>query len=1048
MSIWTGQLSDNPSGRSLSCGSSGKTLTPERWRQIRGIFDRVIEQSTAARMQILDRECGADAALREEVETLIRSYQDSGTFLDEPAVRLEPLGIPGAELPERIGVYRILRRIGQGGMGEVLLARRDDGVYRQEVAVKLLKAGLASPSMVRRFRSERQILANLRHPAIAQLIDGGTTPARQPYLVMEHVDGTPIDVYCDRERLSIEARLLLFRKVCEAVHFAHQNLVIHRDIKPSNLLVTAAGEPKLLDFGIAKLLRPGDFPEAVDATETGMLALTPEYASPEQLQGAVVTTASDVYSLGVLLYIVLTGRRPYELDRSKTLEVMRKVCAEMPPKPSARVAPRSAGEPADDERAASMESISSARRSDPRGLRRLLAGDLDTIVLRALAKDPQRRYTSAEQLGQDLDRYLGGLPVLARRDTFGYRVGKFVRRHRVAVAATVAAFGALVTFLVVLLFQRDEIAAQRDRSQELSQFLLDVFAIPDPTRARGEKVTARELLEQAAGDIERQLATEPEVRADLLMTMGRTFGNLGLSEEAGRLLETALELHQEAHGRTHPAVATDLHELGRVRVARGDYEAGRALLEQALAIRRRLHGDEHPEVVESLIHLARAGDLVGDLDEAESLHRQALDLARRLGQPELIAQVLDRFGILLMERAQLDAAETMMREALDLYDGLYGELHPEAALSRNNLATLYGARGDYESAERIYRETERIQRRLYEGPHAHLAMTLNNLALVLSKQGRFDEAEALFEQALAMRTEVYGEEHPLRTATRKSIADLLHARGDIDKAEELIDEVLAEQRRLLGDEHADVAASLDRLAQILVDKGRFEAAEGKYREALAISRKLFGEHHPDVGTRLNNLADLAFQRRRVDEAEDLYGEALEIHREVYGDAHPAVASILYNLASLTRAQGDLEAADTRFETAVDAGVAALGEDHLKVALARTSWAELKIALGDDSEAETLAARALPVLERGLAPDHAWTVAARGYLGVALRRQGRYAEAEPHLLACLEHHRQRSGPDAPATAALRRSVIGLYEDWGKPDQAARYRALQSAGTPGK
>ncbi len=1016
-------------------------MTPERWRQIRGIFDQAIEQSTIARNQFLDQECGADAELREEVETLIRSWEDSSTFLDTPAVRFESpeLSTDTAELPQRIGVYRILRRLGQGGMGEVLLARRDDGVYRQEVAIKLLKAGLASPPMVRRFRSERQILAKLRHPAIAQLIDGGTTPAQQPYLVMEYVDGTPIDIFCDRERLSIQGRLELFRTVCEAVHFAHQNLVIHRDIKPSNILITTAGAPKLLDFGIAKLLRSDDFPEVIEATETGMLALTPEYASPEQLQGNAVTTASDVYSLGVLLYLVLTGSRPYELDRSKALEVMRKVCEEMPPKPSTTVGPRSGIEAANKGSTRAMESISAARRSDPRGLRRILAGDLDNIVLRALAKDPQRRYSSAEQLGQDLDRYLTGLPVLARKDTVRYRLGKFVRRNRIAVATTVGAFGMLIAFLVVLLVQRDEIAAQRDRSQELSHFLLNVFAIPDPTRARGEKVTARELLEQAADDIERRLTTEPEVRADLLTTMGRTFKNLGLSDEAGRLLETALALHRQAYGTNHPAVATDLYELAGVRLTEGDYEASRSLHTEALAIRQQLHGEEHAEVVESLIQLARVNDLIGDLNEAESIHHRALDLARNLGDRDLLARVLDRYGILLIERAEFDAAEAKLQEALGLYDQLYGEMHPEAALTRNDLAALYDAKGDYEKAERLYRETERIQRRLYDGPHAHLATTLNNLALVLRKRGRLDEAEDFYEQARAMRSEVYGGEHPLLAATLKGIADLMHSRGEIEEAERLMNGVLEQQRRLLGDEHPEVATSLDRLAQILVDKGQYEAAEEKYQEALAINRKFFGERHPGVGTRLNNLADLAFNRGNLDEAGRLYGEALEILRETLGDAHPTVASILYNLASLTRAQGDLEAADARFEAAVDAGVAALGQDHLRVALAMTSWAELKIALGDNSAAESLAARAMPVLAQSLAPDHDWTMAAKGFLAKALLHQQRYAEAEPHLLSCLEHHRKRSGAEAPATVKALRSVVELYEGWGKADRAARYRA---------
>ena len=1025
-------------------------MTPERWRQIRGIFDRVVEQSTVARNLALDQECGADPELRHDVEALIHSYRDSGSFIDEPVARLDPTNLLDRDLlgtdlaapaepvtpeyPEWIGVYRVVGPIGQGGMGDVLLARRDDDVYQQDVAIKLLKAGLASPSMIRRFRSERQILANLRHPAIAQLLDGGTTAAHQPYLVMEHIDGTPIDVYCDRERLTIPARLELFRKVCDAVHFAHQNLVVHRDIKPSNILITATGEPKLLDFGIAKLLRPEAFPEAVEVTETGMVALTPEYASPEQLQGQVITTASDVYSLGVLLFILLTGRRPYELDRGNPLEVMRKVCEEMPLKPSLAArdvttlreltglspgastrtatldSPSSstASSAADETiEPPTLELVSSARGTDPRGLRRQLSGDLDTIVLRALAKEPQRRYSSAEQFGQDLGRYLGGQPVLARKDTVGYRARKFVQRHRAGVGVTLGIFGLLVAFLVALLIQRDEIIARGDRLQRVSDFLAGVFAYPDPNRARGETITARELLDRAAKDIERDLAAEPKVRADLLTIMGRTYRNLGLNDEAERLLETALELHRGDYGEGHPSVALDLYELAGVHLARGKYGGGRSLHQRALEIRQRFHGTEHPEVVESLVHLAHANNLTGDLEDAEAIYRQALDSARRLDQRDLLATVLDRYGVLLIKRAEYDAAEAMLLKALDIYDQLYGELHPEAALCRNNLAALHEIRGDYETAEALYRETVGIQQRLFGGAHAHLAMTLNNLGLVLKKGGRLDEAEEILGQALTMRTEIYGDEHPLLAASLIQMADLARAHGELDLAEEMVTEALALRRKLLGDQHPDTATSLDRLAQILVDKGDYDTAESMYREALAISLDLFGDRHPGVGTRLNNLADLAFTRGRLDDAAELYDEALEIHIEALGDDHPTVASILYNLASLVRARGDVEAADRRFAAAVEAGIAALGEDHLNVALAKTGWAELKNARGEHAEAEELAKRAVPVLAEGLGPDHGWTVAAQCHLGEALRQQQKSGEAEPFLEVCREHHRQAS-----------------------------------------
>ncbi len=1016
-------------------------MTPERWRQIREIFDQAVEQPPANLDTFLDGECSSDPSLRAEVESLLRSYQESGTFIDEPASRLlAPSDRPSDDL-ERIGVYRVLRPLDGGGMGDVYLARRDDDAYQQDVAIKLVKAGLATPSMVRRFRSERQILANLRHPAIAQLLDGGTTEANQPYLVMEYIDGLAIDRYCDQQKLPIAARLRLFRKVCDAVQFAHQNLIVHRDIKPGNILINAEGEPKLLDFGIAKLLRGGELPGNVEATATGLMAVTPEYASPEQLQGGVITTASDVYSLGVLLYILLTGHRPYHLDRSNPAELIRKVSEDSPRRPSTVVTRlRQETKPDGTTRHPTPERVSTARSSDPRRLRRRLAGDLDTIVMRALAKEPERRYSSAEQLGQDLDRHLAGLPVLARKDTLAYRVSKFVGRHRVAVAATAGVFVALVVLIVGLLGQRYEIMAQRDRYQGLSSFLLNVFAIPDPTLARGESVTARELLDRAATDIGNQLTTEPEVRGDLLVTMGRSYKNLGLYAKARTQLETALDLHRQAYGETHPAVATSLHELADVRILEGDYGASRQLETKSLAIRQQLYGNQHPEVVESLYHLALAYDFLGDLEIADSLFTRALNTARQLDRPELLARVLDRYANLFSKQVEYDEAEAMLREALAIYDQIYGDLHPESALSRNSLAALYDAKGDYEAAERLYREAEAIQRRLFEGPHSHLATTLNNLALVVKKRGRLDEAQALYDQALTMRTDIYGDEHPLLASTLMNIADLVYARGQVAEAEELLVRALAMRRKFLGDRHADTATSLDRLAQILVDKGEYERAEAMYREALEITSELLGDDHPRVGMKLNNLGDLAFTRGRLDESESLYHQALAIHREALGEQHPTVATILYNLATLLRAKSDLTGADTSFEAAVTVGREALGDSHLNVALARTGWAELKNKVGDYAAAEKLANAALPILEESFSPDHPWAVAARGYLGESLRQLGRYDEAEPLLVSCLAYHREHSGADSTTTVTLLERLVQLYEAWGQPVRATELRAL--------
>ena len=415
-------------------------MTTGRWRRIEDLFHQARERPPAERRPFIEAAAAGDTELRDEVLSLDASAEGAGEFLDVPPVS----GNASAAAPpldgRRIGAYRLEREISSGGMGTVYLAVRDDDQYRKRVAIKLIRPGLESDFVIRRFLTERQILAGLEHPNIARLIDGGASEAGWPYLVMEYVEGLPVDEYCKRHHLTVEERLVLFRKVCAAVHYAHQHLVIHRDLKPNNILVGPDGEPKLLDFGIAKLLDPGHAGDAMAQTRTGVVLLTPLYASPEQILGGRISTASDVYSMGVLLYELLTGQRPYATDAGQPGRLAGAIVEEEPERPStavARAARRTAASPNDAE--------------PPERLRRRLQGDLDNIVLMAIRKDPQRRYGSAEQFSDDIRRYLEGLPVIARRDTLGYRSSKFLRRHMAATVAVAGVLVALVAGLIVTL---------------------------------------------------------------------------------------------------------------------------------------------------------------------------------------------------------------------------------------------------------------------------------------------------------------------------------------------------------------------------------------------------------------------------------------------------------------------------------------------------------------------------------------------------------------------------------------------------------------------
>src|SRR5215467_10401123 len=430
-----------------------KVVNPEQWQVIRRIFHQAIDLPSSERDAFILQAADGDESLRIEVQSLLASHDRAGSFIESAGGHVATVNLdrvrPDDMIGRRVGAYRIVREIGRGGMGAVYQGVRDDTEFSKTVAIKLIRTGMSTDSVVRRFLSERQILANLDHPNIARLLDGGTSEEGLPYFVMEYIEGQPLGEYCDTHRLATDERLLLFRDICSAVHFAHQNLVIHRDIKPGNLLVTPAGKVKLLDFGIAKLLLPG--PGRDETTQAAARAMTPDYASPEQVRGDPITTSSDVYSLGVLLYELLTGHRPYRITTGSPVEIIRAICEQEPDKPSTAVAKVRALPDGESDTVVRLtpESVSKARASQPDKLRRQLEGDLDNIILKAMRKEPQRRYASAEQLSEDLRRYLEGLPVIARKDTLGYRAGKFVRRHK----AGVVVLALLLILAVVMMVQ-------------------------------------------------------------------------------------------------------------------------------------------------------------------------------------------------------------------------------------------------------------------------------------------------------------------------------------------------------------------------------------------------------------------------------------------------------------------------------------------------------------------------------------------------------------------------------------------------------------------
>ncbi len=885
------------------------------WRRVAAIFDRAAELPPEERGALLDDACGDDAELRAEVESLLAADDGSHDFLAQPALEEGAAGRrrPGAAAPKRraIGPYRLLRRIGSGGMSTVYLAVRADDAYRQEVAVKVFALGHEREDLLRRFRTERQILASLEHPQIARLLDGGSTGDGLPYIVMEHIVGEPIDRYCDRERLSIDRRIELFRSLCEAVHYAHQNLVVHRDVKPSNVLVTADGTPKLLDFGIAKLVNPERFPQTIQHTATGQRLMTPQFASPEQVQGAPITTASDVYSMGVLLYRLLTGHLPYQVATTQTAEIERAVLEQDPQKPSTAVSRIETAEQADQPEA-TPEAVSRARRTRPDRLRRRLTGDLDNIVLKALRKEPRRRYGSIEQLAEDLRRYQEGLPVAARPATLRYRAGKFLRRHRFGTAA-IATIVLLALGLAVSMWlqaariahERDQARRERDKAQAVAAFLEEIFKVSDPGETRGETITAREILERGAERIRAELEDQPEIEAALAAAVGAVYRNLGMYDRAEPLLERALEVRRRTLGDQHPETADSLSVLGRLLRDRGDFEAAGPLLERALELRRRILGEDHPAVAESLTDLGVLGRERGDLEAAEDWLLRALELRRTLRgrQPEQLADTLAELVELYIQIDDLPAAEALAREALELSRQLHGEVHPRTARDMNDLAVLLGIQGKYAAAEPLLEQTLEIRRRLLGDAHPLVAESYNNLGRLRREQGDLAAAQELYERALESQRVTFPGGHWRLVAQLHNLGSVQIERGDFAGAEASFREALEIGGRILDGEDPHVGRAHLGLGTLRLAQGDPAAAEPHLRRNLEILSGAFSADHRRVADAESLLGQCLGTLGRFDEAEPLVLAGYRKLADNLGPTHRRSQEALDRVIALYQAWG-------------------------------------------------------------------------------------------------------------------------------------------------
>lgn len=812
-------------------------MNPEKWKQMKGLFATALEREPAQRSEFLHQACGDDEALRAELEQLLRSYElNKSVSIEESSATDEFVG-------RKIGTYQLIRKIGAGGMGAVYLAARADDTFNKRVAIKLVRGDVDTQAVLRRFRQERQILAPLDHPYITRLLDGGTTEQGLPYFVMDYVEGTRIDHYCDSHKLSINERIKLFREVCSAVQYVHQNLVVHRDLKPGNILVTADGVPKLLDFGIAKLLKPEFFTSSLDTTLAEFRPMTPGYASPEQVRGEPVTTASDVYSLGVILYELLTSCWPYKLRGDDPDEMRRAVCEQEPDKPSLtltqfrhahhdgdRTGPSSASE-----KSLTAESVAALRDTVPEKLRRQLSGDLDVIVLKALRKEPQRRYLSVAQLSDDLGRHLEGLPVMAHRDSRTYRAGKFIRRHKVGVAAAILLVLLVSGFAGLEAVQLRRIARERDRANRVSDFLIGMFKVSDPSEARGNSISAREILDRGSKTIDTGLAKDPDLQAQMASVMGKVYGSLGLYARAQLLLQETVNLRQQALGPSDPETLKSQTELAWILRLQGQYAESETMLRHTLDTQKRVLRTEDPDTIKTMSNLA----------------------------------------VVLSDEGHFADAEAMFREVLDSRQRALGPTHTDTIIAKNNLATILFHENKNADAEKLYREVLEIRQSTLGPDHPYTLLSMNNLAAVLHNEGNYIEAEKLKRQTLDIRRRVLGPEHPDTLLSMSNLADALMRMHDYDGARNLLQQALGTQRRVLGPENPQTIISMTNLAVTLMKMGKYKEAETMLRSALEIQRRVLGPDHPDTASSMYSLAAIEAREGQRAEAISLLRDALQ-----------------------------------------------------------------------------------------------------------------------------------------------------------------------------
>jgi non-specific serine/threonine protein kinase/serine/threonine-protein kinase len=912
---------------------------------------------------------------------------------------------------ERIGPYETVGVIGKGGMGIVYLAEQKEPV-RRRVALKLIKLGMDTQEVIARFQSERQVLALLNHPNIARVFDAGATASGRPYFVMEYVAGIGLTHYCDQHHLGVRERVELLIQVCEAVQHAHQKGIIHRDLKPSNVLVMVQDDrpvPKVIDFGLAKVIG-GELTNQSLLTQQGEILGTPAYMSPEQADARTldVDTRTDVYSLGAMLYELLVGAAPFDswvLRKVSHSELQRIIREVHPAKPSTQII------------ALTRQSTDGTQKpqAELRRLARQLQGDLDWITLKAMDKDRTRRYATPSELAADLRRYLNGEPVLARPPSLGYRLGKFVRKHRVPVAAAVAVLLALVGGLAVTtrLYLKASAAQRLAENHRLEAEAINGFLVKDmlesaePEQARGRKIPVEEVLANAAAKIDHAFLNQPEAEARVRHTLGRAYTRLGLAAQAEPHLQRALELYRQAHGPEDADTLEVLTSLVTALELQGDpakRQAARSLCDQCLETCRRVLPEDHPVTLAALSNSANLLSQRGEHAEAQRLYEQVLRARRSLpdSDPRDLLGTMNSLASELFLQGKLAEAERLYREALEASQRILGPDHPETLNALHNLALTLSTQPDrVNEARPLAEQTLGARRRILGPEHWHTLAALNTLAGLFYQQGNFAEAGRLYGDLAATSQRVLGPDHDLTLTAQNNLAKALAGQGKLQEAKDLYRQTLEVRRRLLGPGHRATLSTLNNLAYLLHREGQLAAAEAAYREVLEHRRPVPGQEPQDALFAMNGLAGVL------------------LDREPLSPEHLAEAEALGRRVVAARRQNT-----------------AIGRRYLANAL--DTLGRALVEKGQPTAAEPLLQEAVDIYAKNPRPGD-WDAAnAQSLLGQCLACGGRRQEAEPLLVAAYQSLQGSPNTPPQRTRQALRRIIQLYEAWPKPRQAAEWR----------